>query len=225
MPPDDTTTWLEPLKGDSPDARDDAVVRLYALLLAATRFELSRRSVQLGGLEEGEREELARRAADNALLAILYELDDFQGLSRFTTWASKFALFEAAVAVRRRAWAGRAITAAQEEQPVAPADGGVAAAVTDVLWALTPDERRVYCALALHGVPIDVLAERRGTTRAALYATLTRARGRLRAALGDPAAVRQRGAPPPADDRTRTARERAAAAATSASASAALRLP
>ena len=43
----------------------------------------------------------------------------------------------------------------------------------------------MFVALALHEVPIDVLAERRGTTRGALYKTLHDARRRLRAALGD----------------------------------------
>ncbi len=38
-------------------------------------------------------------------------------------------------------------------------------------------------ALAVDGVPIDVLAERRGTTRGALYKTLHDARRRLRAGL------------------------------------------
>ena len=43
----------------------------------------------------------------------------------------------------------------------------------------------MFVALALHEVPIDVLAERRGTTRGALYKTLHDARRRLRAALAD----------------------------------------
>jgi RNA polymerase sigma-70 factor, ECF subfamily len=50
---------------------------------------------------------------------------------------------------------------------------------------LTDHQREVFVALALHEVPIDVLAERRGTTRGALYKTLHDARRRLRAALAD----------------------------------------
>ena len=45
---------------------------------------------------------------------------------------------------------------------------------------LTPHQRRVLVALALNGVPIDVLAERLGTTRGALYKTLHDARRKLR---------------------------------------------
>ena len=50
---------------------------------------------------------------------------------------------------------------------------------------LTGHQREVFVALALQEVPIDVLAERRGTTRGALYKTLHDARRRLRAALAD----------------------------------------
>jgi RNA polymerase sigma-70 factor (ECF subfamily) len=45
---------------------------------------------------------------------------------------------------------------------------------------LTPHQRDVLVALALNGVPIDVLAERLATTRGALYKTLHDARVKLR---------------------------------------------
>jgi RNA polymerase sigma-70 factor (ECF subfamily) len=50
-------------------------------------------------------------------------------------------------------------------------------AIADVL---TPHQRRVLVALALNGVPIDVLAERLSTDRGALYKTLHDARRKLR---------------------------------------------
>ena len=42
-------------------------------------------------------------------MSVLRRLDDFRGESRFTTWAYKFALLEAAVKLRRRAWQGREV--------------------------------------------------------------------------------------------------------------------
>jgi RNA polymerase sigma-70 factor (ECF subfamily) len=51
--------------------------------------------------------------------------------------------------------------------------------------ALTPHQRSVLVALALNGVPIDVLAERLNTTRGALYKTLHDARRKLRDQLDD----------------------------------------
>ena len=54
-----------------------------------------------------------------------------------------------------------------------------------IAQVLTPRQRDVLVALALNGVPIDVLAERLGSTRGALYKTLHDARTKLRAHLGD----------------------------------------
>jgi RNA polymerase sigma-70 factor, ECF subfamily len=48
---------------------------------------------------------------------------------------------------------------------------------------LTLHQRQVLVALALNGVPIDVLAERLESTRGALYKTLHDARRALRAYL------------------------------------------
>ena len=53
-------------------------------------------------------------------------------------------------------------------------------AIADVL---TSHQRRVLVALAIDGVPIDVLAERLGTTRGALYKTLHDGRRKLRTHL------------------------------------------
>jgi RNA polymerase sigma-70 factor (ECF subfamily) len=55
-------------------------------------------------------------------------------------------------------------------------------AIGDVL---TAHQRRVLIALALNGVPIDVLADRLGSTRGALYKTLHDARRKLRAHLSE----------------------------------------
>ena len=49
---------------------------------------------------------------------------------------------------------------------------------------LTQHQRQVFVALALNGVPIDVLAERLDTTRGALYKTLHDARRKLRSVIG-----------------------------------------
>jgi RNA polymerase sigma-70 factor, ECF subfamily len=51
--------------------------------------------------------------------------------------------------------------------------------------ALTPHQREVFVALALNGVPIDVLAERLASSRGALYKTLHDARRKLRGALAE----------------------------------------
>ena len=192
--------WVRALRGTGRE-HDEAVARLHALLLRAARFETARRRPALPHLRGGDLDDVAGQAADDALVAILRRLDDFRGASRFTTWAYKFALLEAAVKLRRRAWQGREVPVEPETWSLfssagpGPADQAeqselVAALQHGIAEALTPHQRRVLVALALNGVPIDVLAERLGTTRGALYKTLHDARQKLRhhlAELGLPA--------------------------------------
>ena len=146
-------------------------------------------------MPRAELDDLAVQAADDALVAILGKLESFRGDSRFTTWAYKFALLEAGVKARRRAWHGREVPLGEEgwalvadrgAGPGAGAETGeLLAAVRDAIHgALTPHQRAVLVAVTLQDVPIDVLAERLGSTRGALYKTLHDARRKLRAAIG-----------------------------------------
>jgi RNA polymerase sigma-70 factor, ECF subfamily len=182
--------WLQRLAGSGAD-RQAAVSELHALLLRAARFEVGRRRADLGHLRGGDFDDLAQQAADDALVAVLAKLDDFRGESRFTTWAYKFALLEAAVKVRRRAWQGREIPLEAEAWATLAAPGGwagrgaedaelFAALREEIERCLSPRQREVLVAVALNGVPIDVLAERLNTTRGALYKTLHDARRKLR---------------------------------------------
>ena len=187
--------WLRSLRADGA-AREEAVARLHALLLRAARFEVGRRCASLPHLRGDDVDDIANEAADDALVSILARLDTFRGASRFTTWAYKFALLEAAVKLRRRAWQGREVPLAPEGWSVlssgALGPGGeleqselLAAVTQGIEVALTPHQRRVLVTLAVDGVPIDVLAERLGTTRGALYKTLHDARRKLRKHLSD----------------------------------------
>ena len=168
--------------------RHNAMTELHALLLRAARFELHRRRQ----LPHAEAEDLAMQAADDALVAVLAKLDTFRGESRFTTWAYKFALLEAGVKARRRAWQDREVpledTGYEDRRPSTEQtveDAELLRAVRDAMRTeLTDHQRAVFTALALNGVPIDVLADRLGSTRGALYKTLHDARRKLRAAIG-----------------------------------------
>ncbi len=187
--------WLRSLRGSGRE-RDEAVGRLHALLLRAARFECARRRRTLPHLRGNDLDDIANQAADDALVSVLGRLDTFRGASRFTTWAYKFVLLEAAVKARRRAWHGREVTLDPEAWPSVADGAGTAQERLEeserlrvlrdaVEHALTPHQRGVFAALALNGVPIDVLAERMGTTRGALYKTLHDARRKLRAALAE----------------------------------------
>jgi RNA polymerase sigma-70 factor (ECF subfamily) len=189
---EESRAWLEELRAEGA-VRDAAVRRLHALLLRAARHEVARRRPSHPYLRGDEAGEIALEAADDALMSVLARLDDFRGASRFTTWAYKFALLEAAVKLRKRAWQGREIPLEPETWEIfssanlGPADAAeqseLVAALEDGIAALTLHQRRVLIALAVNGVPIDVLADRLNTSRGALYKTLHDARRNLRAFL------------------------------------------
>jgi RNA polymerase sigma-70 factor (ECF subfamily) len=191
---DESRAWLRDLR-DAGSARDTAIARLHALLLRAARFEVARRRATLPQLRGDELDDIAMQAADDAVVGVLRRLDDFRGASRFTTWAYKFALLEAAVALRKRAWQGRELPLEPEAWSLFAAGGHTAeevesgellAAIRDAVQQdLTPRQRQVLVALAINGVPIDVLADRLGTTRGALYKALHDARRKLRLALAE----------------------------------------
>lgn len=189
----DSSDWLVRLSAHG-HARDAAIADLHAVLVRAARFELQRRRSFPAQVRGGDHEDLAQQSADDALVAILGKLGDFRGESRFTTWAYKFALYEAAAAMRKRAWQGREVPL-ESEAWLRFADVGASphadAEMHDLFAALgnaieqdlTPLQREVLLALALNDVPIDVLAERLHTTRGALYKALHDARQKLRASL------------------------------------------
>ena len=192
--PTETEEWITPLRAEGRE-RDEAVARLHALLLRGARFEVARRRPTMPYLRGDELDEIATEAADDALMSVLRRLDDFRGESRFTTWAYKFALLEAAVKLRKRAWQDREVPLEpetwslfsgglepDEELEQSELIGTLQRAIKEIL---TPRQRQVLVAAALNGVPIDVLAERLGTTRGALYKTLHDARRKLRRHLDE----------------------------------------
>jgi RNA polymerase sigma-70 factor, ECF subfamily len=188
----ESRAWITRLSGATAE-RDAAIVELLAILRDAARFVLLQRRSRVANFPREELDDLATEAAGEALLAVLARLDEYRGESRFTTWAWKFAFFEASQAVRRRSWMGREIPSEDAGWSAFARDGLPEAELgrrellaelkAGIDSALTPHQRTVFVALALNGVPVDVLAERMRTTRGALYKTLHEARGRLRAHL------------------------------------------
>jgi RNA polymerase sigma-70 factor (ECF subfamily) len=189
----ESRAWVQRLSGGGP-AREEALRGLHELLLRAARFEIHRRSRTLPHWRGGDLDDLAQQSADDALVAVLGKLDDFRGESRFTTWAYKFALLEAAVTVCRLSWQGRELPLEPElwalvadRDPTAHQKAETRELFVALEQAIQGDlsahQRSVLVAVTLNDVPIDVLAERLNTTRAALYKTLHDGRRKLRAIL------------------------------------------
>ena len=170
--------------------REEAVQRLHALLMRTACFHL-RRVAARSQLRGESFEDVATEAVDDALVAILGRLGEFRGASRFTTWACKFAIFEVSSALRRRVWKTRELPL--EPSPSEVAERSPEETLEQLEWLhalrvaiaerLTERQRYVFVAVALNRVPIDVVAERLGSTRGAVYKTLHDARRRLRAEL------------------------------------------
>ena len=183
--PDD---WVAALREGSPQ-RDAALTALHALLLRAAGHQAWRMRGLLADSSPGTMDDLVNQCADDAMTTLLGKLDDFEGRSRFTTWAFKFAVYQMNATVRQQQWRHRVVEL--RELPVAedpahsPEEHAVAkdlaSALADAMHeVLTPHQRHVAVALLVDEVPIDVLAERLGSTRGALYKTIHTVRTRLR---------------------------------------------
>jgi len=189
----DSRRWVEHLRAGHPRYQQ-TVTRLHDVLQRVARFELSRRRHQLRSVTGPEFDDLAQQAADDALVNVLARLDEFRGLSRFTTWAYKFAMFEVSAKVARHAWRRQPpdiedIAWDQLPDPVALRPEELLErraqldALSQAIGELTARQREVFVAVAFNEVPIDVVAVKLGTNRNAVYKNLFDARRRLRARL------------------------------------------
>jgi RNA polymerase sigma-70 factor (ECF subfamily) len=184
----DSRAWIDALRSEG-SVREGAARRLHALLFRAARFQLACRASEPQLRGEGI-DDVATEAADDALVAILAHVDEFQGASRFTTWACKFAILEASTALRKRIWKGRelpvdpkgwrplALSVSGPEEQVEQLEllHALPCAIEEVL---TDRQRDVFVAIAVNGAPIDLVAARLGSTRGSIYKTLHDARQKL----------------------------------------------
>ena len=191
----ESSQWLSDLVSDGP-ARTEAIGRLHGLLLRVARAEAARRRAATNQLRADEVDDLCTQAATDALMAVLAKLETYRGLARFTTWACKFAILETSVRIRRQAWRDRKVESDEavwnrlpDQKPQAlrqiENEQLVAELHRAIAEKLTQRQRLIFCSVVLDDVPIDVLADRLGTTRGALYKTLHDARAKLRHALTD----------------------------------------
>jgi RNA polymerase sigma-70 factor (ECF subfamily) len=185
--------WLTQLRVGHP-RYDETLGTLHDVFRRVAAFELSRRRHQLRGVGGPEFDDLAQQAADDALINVLDKLDDFRGLSRFTTWAYKFVMFEVSAKVARHAWRRQSPSAEEPDWDQLPDVSGPRPddwleqrarleALSQAIAELTDRQREVFVAVALNEVPIDVVALKLGTNRNAVYKNLFDARRRLRARI------------------------------------------
>jgi RNA polymerase sigma-70 factor (ECF subfamily) len=189
----DSRAWVDDLTSAG-EVRDQAIARLHRLMLKMARAEAQRRT-GWHGIRGAELDDLADQAADDAVVSILRKVTDFRGDSRFTTWACAFAIHEVSGKFGRHVWRRDGVQLDEGDWDQVPAHlGGDPEAVQEsrelvealraaVDSQLTALQRRVFVALVVDGVPLDVLAVELGSNRNALYKTMFDARRKLRACL------------------------------------------
>lgn len=195
----DNATWLAQL--DSAGAEQHAALSdLREALLRGLRRALSDRP--------SADESLLEDAAQDALVRILERLHQFEGRSRFLTWATSIAIHLAIGELRRRRWKDVSLEELAPGEPLLPlhADGPEAdpesrSARRDVLRRLgelleseLSERQRLAIVAELRGMPQEEVARRLGISRNAVYKLGHDARRKLRRGLEaaglDAAAIR-----------------------------------
>jgi RNA polymerase sigma-70 factor, ECF subfamily len=187
----ESARWLEELVGPQ---REQTVGRLREWLLGISRAEVNRRRAQLG-FGGPELDDIAEQAASDATVAVLRKLDQFRGESRFTTWAAKFAILEVSNKVGRNLWHKGGVHLDPDAWDQMPDRFGLGvgrevesrellgALRVAVETRLSARQRRVFEAIVLNEVPLDVLVVELESNRNAIYKTLFDARRKLRTEL------------------------------------------
>ncbi len=193
--------WIADLTG-SPAAQAAALADLRQRLQRGIFFYLTHERSDLAGLARQELSQLAEDLAQDAVLRVMDNLDSFRGDSRFTTWATKIAVRLAISDLRRARYRDFSLDDLTADGDLHPETTEPLASTpipnpehtterADVLRrinqalaeALTERQYQALHAVAIQGVPLEVVAERMNTNRNALYKLLHDARRKLRAHL------------------------------------------
>ena len=197
-----TAQWLEDLASSDVAQQEEALIDLRVRLQRGIFYYLSRERSDLTTRSYDELQHMAEDFAQEATLRVLDNLDSFRGDSQFTTWATKIAVRVAISELRRvryRDFSLENLTVEGELMPNLSANAAadlpispekaterhdVVEKITRAIQeSLTERQRIALNAVALHGIPMDTVAEQMGTNRNALYKLLHDARRKLRAAL------------------------------------------
>jgi len=193
--------WIAALQENGDAAQSEALTELRLRLQRSIYFYLSQDRSDLRGLAAQELAQMAEDLAQDATLRVMDNLANFRGESRFTTWATKVAIRLAISDLRRARYKDFSLDELTADGDLLPISTrlGVAALPTpekvaerdDVMEkielalkeALTERQYQALVAVAVKGIPMDVLAERMGSNRNALYKLIHDARRKLKTHL------------------------------------------
>ena len=191
--------WLADL--GTHETRAEALADLREYLLKAVYVYLDRYREDLYDLSRSELEQMAEDFAQEALLQVLNNLETFRGESKFTTWAYRFVINEAAAELRLHRWqtlSTEALIGEGEEvsllsflSDVEAPDPERTVARTEILVVmqrvieedLTRRQRIALVSIKMRGVPVVEVAERLDATPNTIYKLVYDARRKLREGL------------------------------------------
>jgi RNA polymerase sigma-70 factor, ECF subfamily len=186
--PRENAIWMHDLRACGP-VQAEAITDLRGLLLRGLATSLQAR----GALDQAFLEDVVQQA----LVHILDYLDQFQGRSRFTTWAMAITVRLAMSALRRKRWQEvslESMTASIEralaldrDDTTGPAQHAEQHAIGETLRRLIDealtDKQWTAMTAELGGMPLEEIARRMDSNVNAVYKLLHDARQRLKHGL------------------------------------------
>jgi RNA polymerase sigma-70 factor (ECF subfamily) len=192
--------WLDDLRSKGTQ-QDTAIEDLLKHLRRGVLAYLHTRS-DLNYLAEVELQQMSEDFSQEALLKIQANLDNFQGKSKFTTWATKIAANHTISELRRAKWRDLSLDAITESgtslqeilTPTTDQDQGNPDTESErrQVWEslnyvinneLTDRQRQALVAVRIENVPISEVARLLGTNANNVYKLLHDARLKLKRAL------------------------------------------
>jgi len=188
--------WLADLRSEGTQ-RENALGDLREIILRMLPSALTR---QLSP-ENEHFEPFIQDVAQETLLRVLDHLDTFEGRSKFTTWVYTIAIRIALSELRLRKWKEVSLDQLEESQDPDQApfetfsndDPNPETVIEQkqtmmkiksiIDQELTPRQRAVMMAVNVEGVPLDVIAQRLGSNRNAVYKMMHDARVKLKSRL------------------------------------------
>lgn len=183
-------SWLQRLQATGV-VQDTALQELREILIMRLRKTFRVRS----GMDDS----LLEDASQESLMKVLANLDQYQGRSRFTTWATTIAIRVALTELRRRHWKDVSLDEmvdAAKGGPAVATDGGPdpqeevqSQSLVEGMYRIIEDEltekQRTVLLAELKGMPQEEIGRRMGSNRNAVYKLTHDARKRLKKGLED----------------------------------------
>jgi RNA polymerase sigma-70 factor (ECF subfamily) len=185
----DDHDWTSDLAAEDAALRGSAIGDLRDMLLRGLAKSLSKH----GRVDDAFLEDIVQEAC----LKILEKLGDFQGRSKFRTWAVTIAVRTAVSKMRKRDWQNvslESVTSSAEFDPQVAVDRSESIAQTksrlemlgklkELIDSQLTERQWTAVTAELHGMPLPQIAEKLGSNTNSIYKLLHDARKKLRSGL------------------------------------------